>query len=43
MARVTPVQLMLSSAPPLSAFTESPVLVLDEERNFYAAFYARSR
>lgn len=40
MDRVTTVQLMLSSTPPLSAFPGFTSLVLDEERNFYALFYA---
>ena len=40
MDRVTTVQLMLSSTTPLSAFLGATPLVLDEERNFYAPFYA---
>lgn len=40
MDRVTTVQPMLSSTPPLPACPGVGGLVLDEERNFYTLFYA---
>lgn len=40
MGRVTPVQPVLSSTPPLSVFPGATGPVLDEERNFYAMLYA---